>query len=334
MKTPGHDAPRALRRHEAVLLALVIAEWLLFRVIGHRFGGLENTWDILRHSAEAGLLAVAMTPVILSGGIDLSVGSLLGLCAVVLGKVWRDAGLPIPVAALAALAVGAAGGGLNALLITRLRLPPLIVTLGSYSLYRGLAEAITRGVDTFTNFPGGFLALGQESFLGLPAQAPVVVAAVVAGWLLVDATTFGRAIRAIGFSPEGVRHAGIPVARRLAAAYLITGVAAGLASILYTARLGQARADAGSGYELAAVTAVVLGGASIFGGVGSVRGAMLGVAALAILENGLIHARLPREAAGVLTGLLLVGALTVQAWERHPVRKAGAQIQDTGKTTA
>ena len=106
---------------------------------------------------ELGLLALVMTPIILTGGIDLSVGSLLGLCAISFGKLWRDAGLPPALAALCTLLIGAAAGGLNAALITRLKLPPLIVTLGSFSLFRGLAEAITRGVDNFTGFPAIFL---------------------------------------------------------------------------------------------------------------------------------------------------------------------------------
>lgn len=305
-----------LRRRESALACLVAAEWLAFFVAGPRFGGLENTFDILRHSVEAGMLAAAMTPVILSGGIDLSVGSLLGLAAVVLGKLWRDAHWPIAGAAVASIAVGLAGGGVNALLIARLRLPPLIVTLGSYSLYRGLAEALTGGADTFTGFPPAFLALGQGRWWGVPAQAPILLITVGAVWLAVEAGTFGRSLRAIGFSPAGARYAGLRVGRRLAEAYTLSGGVAGLAAVVYTARLGQARADAGAGAELAAVTAVVLGGASIFGGVGSIHGALLGVSALAILENGLIHLRLPRESAGVLTGVLLLTALALQAWER------------------
>jgi len=122
--------------------------------------------------------------------------------------------------------------------------------------------------------------------------------------------TFGRCFRTIGFSPEGARYAGIPVKRRVGLVYVLAGTVSALAAIIYTARLGQARADAGTGYELYAITAVVLGGTSIFGGVGSVHGTLLGIAAIAVLDNGLVHARQPREAAGVLTGVLLLIALT------------------------
>ena len=302
-----------LFRHETILLLVLLAEWFYFNSVGRRFGTVDNTFDIMRHSAEIGLLALVMTPIILTGGIDLSVGSLLGLCAILFGKLWRDAGMALPLAAAGTLLIGALAGALNAALIARLRLPALIVTLGTYSLFRGLAEAITRGVDTFTNFPASFLALGQQRFAGLPTQVWFFLVVAIAIWLLVHQTTFGRSLRAIGFAPEGARFAGLPVQRRLAQAYVLAGVVAALAAIIYTARLGQAKADAGTGYELFAITAVVLGGTSIFGGVGSVHGTLLGVAAIAVLNNGLVHARQPREMAGMLTGVLLLVALSASA---------------------
>lgn len=319
----------ALLRHEMMLLFVVAMEWFYFNSIGPRFGSLDNTFDIIRHSVEIGLLALALTPVILTGGIDLSVGSLLGLCAIVFGKLWRDCGMPLPLAAGCTLAVGAMAGGLNALLITSLRLPPLIVTLGTFSLFRGLAEALTRGMDTFTNFPEAFLHLGQERMLGLPTQAWLFFAITIAIWLLVHRTTFGRSFRAIGFSPEGARYAGLPVERRVAMVYVLAGLIAALAAIIYTARLGQAKADAGTGYELFAITAVVLGGTSIFGGSGTVTGTLLGVAAIAVLNNGLVHARQPREVAGMLTGALLLLALSASIMtkmisSRHARRQTAA----------
>ncbi len=310
MNTDKHGFKAILLRHETILLFVVVLEWCYFNSVGPRFGSVDNSFDILRHSVEIGLLALAMTPIILTGGIDLSVGSLLGLCAISFGKFWRDAGMPIPLAALCTIGIGALAGGLNATLITWLRLPPLIVTLGTLSLFRGLAEAITRGADTFTNFPASFLFLGQERWLGIPAQAPIFILVALGIWLLVHQTTFGRSFRAIGFAPEGTRYAGISVERRLAMAYVLAGIIAAIAAIIYTSRLGQAKADAGMGYELFAITAVVLGGTSIFGGIGTVHGTLLGVAAIAILNNGLVHARQPREVAGMLTGLLLILALT------------------------
>jgi rhamnose transport system permease protein len=306
-----------LLRHEVILAIVLLFEWFYFyftattekRGVTFGFGSLDSQFDILRHTVEIGLLALAVTPIILTGGIDLSVGSVLGLCAVIFGKFWQDAGMPPWLAGLLTLAVGATAGGLNAVLIAKLRLPPLIVTLGTFSLFRGLAEAITRGTVTYTGFPPSFLALGQGRFAGLPTQGWVFLLIAIALWLLVHKTVYGRSFRSIGFSPEGSRYAGIPVERRVALAYTIAGTIAALAGIIYTARLGQAKADAGTGYELYAITAVVLGGTSIFGGVGSVHGTLLGVAAIAVLTKGLIYDRQPQEVGGILTGALLLLAL-------------------------
>jgi rhamnose transport system permease protein len=301
-----------------VILALLLAaEVGIFSVLGTSFFSLANAFEITRLCVEIGLLALALTPVIVTGGIDLSVGSLLGLSAVLLGKLWRDGGLPIGVAALVTLVIAAACGGLNAILITRLRIPALIVTLGTFSLFRGLAEGITRAVDNFTNFPDSFLFLGQGYLLGtVPAQLPIFVLAAVGFWLLLHRTTIGRSLSAIGFSPEGARHAGIPVGRWVGLTYVLSGLSAGLAAIIYVAHLGQAKADAGTTYELAAITAVVLGGTSIFGGRGSIPGTLLGLFAIAVLQVGLRLADLPAELAGGLTGGLLLLAIGLSRWHK------------------
>ena len=302
---------------QAILAGLLAAEVLVFSVIGTNFASLANGFEILRLCVEIGLLALALTPVITSGGIDLSVGSLMGLSAVVFGKLWRDGGLPIGAAAALALGLGASGGSLNGWLITRGRIPPLIVTLGSFSLYRGLAEGLTGGVDNFTQFPESFLFLGQGYLLGgVPAQVPIFIAVAAAFWVLLHRMTIGRGLVAIGFSAEGARHAGLRVERLVGLAYLLSGLVASLAAVIYVAHLGQAKADAGTGYELAAITAVVLGGTSIFGGRGSIAGTLLGLLAIAVLQNGLRLADLPGELAGVLTGTLLLVAIGL---DRHSV---------------
>jgi ribose/xylose/arabinose/galactoside ABC-type transport system permease subunit len=310
LEPPKRPAYAEWLGHEGLLLLVVIAEIVYFGIRGTNFLTVGNAFEVARASVEIGLLALALTAVILTGGIDLSVGSLLGLSAILLGWALRDARLPVAAAALVAIATGLAGGGLNALLVARLRIPPLIVTLGTFSLFRGIAEGFTGGVRNYTDFPQGLLFLGQGRLPGgMPAQLPLLVAAAVLFWLLLHRTGIGRGLRAIGFSPDGARHAGIPVERRLALAYVMSGVVAGLAALVYAARLGQAKADAGTGYELYAITAVVLGGTSIFGGRGTVHGTLLGVAAVALLQNGLRLADLPAELAGILTGALLVAAI-------------------------
>ena len=299
-------------RHERIVLGMWIVEVVLFSLIGHNFLTAGNALEVVRISTEVGLLALALTPVIVSGGIDLSVGSLMGLSAVLCGMLWRDGGFSIWASASLAIAASGIGGLINAFLVARLHIAPLIVTLGTYSLFRGLAKGLTSGVETYTGFPKGFLFLGQGYLGGIvPAQLPIVLAIAAAFFLLLHRSTLGRAVQAIGFSSEAARYAGVPVARRLSLVYVLSSLTAGLAAVLYVARVGQAKADAGTSYELMAITAVVLGGTSIFGGRGTIHGTLLGVFAIATLQNGLRLADLPVELAGILAGVLLISSIAV-----------------------
>jgi len=192
-----------------------------------------------------------------------------------------------------------------------------------------LAEGMTGGVDNYTGFPQQFLFLGQGYLFGiLPPQTLALIAVAVFYFLLLHRTTVGRSLYAIGFSAEGARYAGVPVARRVGLVYLLSGLAASLAAVIYVAHLGQAKSDAGSGYELMAITAVVLGGTSIFGGRGTLWGTALGLFAIVILQNGLRLAALPAELAGILTGALLVTTICVDrflgARASLPAASAGA----------
>src|SRR5437667_2323194 len=266
-----------------ILIAALLTEVVLFSAIAENFFTASNFVEVLRFSAELGLLAIALTPVIITGGIDLSVGSMMGLAAVVFGAAWRDWNLPLPAAACIAVLLGCAGGGLYAFLISRLHLPPLIVTLGSFSMFRGIAEGMTHAAVNYTDFPKSFLFLGQGYLWGgIPAQLPVFFLIFAAYVVLLHRSTIGRAWYAIGFNRAGARYAGIPVAKRVGLVYILSGLISSVAAIIYVAHLGQARSDAGTGYELDAITAVVLGGTSIFGGRGSPWGAIAGLFELSV----------------------------------------------------
>ncbi len=307
---------------------MLAVEIFVFSWLGTNFLTLANALEVLRLVVEIGLLTLAMTLVITSGGIDLSVGSLMGLTAIGFGWLWRDAGLPIALSAVCGLAIGVVGGAINGWAIARLKLPPLIVTLGTFSLFRGLAEGLTGGTENFTGLPGSFLFLGQGYLFGfLPAQLPILfVLALLSYWWLHRAA-FGRALSAIGFSREGARYAGINVTRRLLAVYVISGLFASIAALVYVAHVGQAKADAGTGYELMAITAVVLGGTSIFGGRGTIVGSILGLLAIAILQNGLRLSDLPAELSGILSGLLLLTTIALDGWYgRGRVRTASLPV--------
>ncbi len=309
---------RIFPNNEWVLVVVIVAECVIFGIAGHNFATAGNAFEITRLSVEIGLLALALTPIIVSGGIDLSVGSMMGLAAIVLGFLWHDAGLPIPLAIALTLLLGIAGGALNAVLITRLGFPPLIVTLGTLSLFRGIAEGVTGGIQHYSGFPASFLALGQGYVGGrVPTQLFIFIAAAIgAAWWL-HRTTVGRALYAIGHSAEGARYAGIPVGRRVAGVYILSGFAASLAAVIYVAHLGQAKSDAGTGYELMAITAVVLGGASIFGGRGTILGTVLGLFSIVLLQNGLRLTGMPAELSGILTGVLLIGTIVVDLVTRQ-----------------
>ncbi|MDB4891745.1 MAG: Periplasmic binding protein domain protein [Gemmatimonadetes bacterium] len=309
---------RLFPNNEWVLLVVIVAECVIFGIAGHNFATAGNAFEITRLSVEIGLLALALTPIIVSGGIDLSVGSMMGLAAIVLGFLWHDAGLPIPLAIALTLLLGVAGGALNAVLITRLGFPPLIVTLGTLSLFRGIAEGVTGGIQHYSGFPTGFLALGQGYVGGrVPTQLFIFIAAAIgAAWWL-HRTPVGRALYAIGHSAEGARYAGIPVGRRVAGVYILSGFAASLAAVIYVAHLGQAKSDAGTGYELMAITAVVLGGASIFGGRGTILGTVFGLFSIVLLQNGLRLTGMPAELSGILTGVLLIGTIVVDLFTRQ-----------------
>jgi rhamnose transport system permease protein len=303
---------RWLGRGEAVLLLALVGEGVLFSAIAPNFATLGNFFEITRLSVELGLLAIALTPIIITGGIDLSVGSMMGLSAVMFGVAFQDWQLPIPAAAAVCLLVGIAGGALNALLIARLGIPSLIVTLGTFSLFRGIAEGITLGAVNYTGFPAAFLALGQGYLWDVvPAQLPLFVLVLGLYWMMLHRSVIGRGLYAIGFTQAGARYAGIAVTRRVGLVYFLSGLMASIAAIVYVAHLGQARSDAGSGYELDAITAVVLGGTSVFGGRGTLHGTVLGLFSLSVLRNGLRLAALPSELAGVLTGALLVATIAV-----------------------
>ncbi|AHG92710.1 Periplasmic binding protein domain protein (plasmid) [Gemmatirosa kalamazoonensis] len=335
LETEAPLRERLFPNGEWVLLAVLALECVVFGVTGHNFTSTANAFEITRLAVEIGLLALALTPIIVTGGIDLSVGSMMGLSAVALGALWRDAGVPLPLAAALTLLLGTLGGALNAAMITRLGFPPLIVTLGTFSLFRGAAEGLTRGIANYSGFPSSFLFLGQ-GYLGgvVPAQLAILVVAALACWWWLQRTAYGRTLYAIGYSADGARYAGVPVRRRLALAYVLSGAASSLAAVVYVAHLGQAKSDAGTGYELTAITAVVLGGASIFGGRGTVLGTLLGLFAIVVLQNGLRLSGQPAELAGILTGVLLVGTILLDRLARRPKRATAAAATATLSPTA
>ncbi len=302
--------PLKLPAHEAVLAAILVLALALLAVLSDRFFTLDNLLNQGLLMTEVGLIAMPMTFVIITGGIDLSVGSALGMCAILLGYSWHNWGFPLPLAIGFALAAGAAGGFVNGWVITRLGVPPLIMTIATLALYRGLAEGISQA-HSVRNYPPWFAALGQGTLFGVPAQLWVLVVAIVLFGVVLARTTFGRALRAIGHSETAARFSGLPVDRIKLAVYTASGFMAGLAAWIFVSRVGTTRSDMGMGVELDVIAAVVLGGTSIFGGTGTIVGTVLGLALIQLLKDGLSLTGVKGDATIVVIGTVLILSILV-----------------------
>lgn len=261
---------------------LLIATVLL---VLSRVGAPERLLQLWRPWGEVGILAVGMTAVILTGGIDLSVGSIVALASVLLGYFYDSWELPLAVASLGAIAIGTLAGSTNGILV-RLGIAPLVATLATMALFAGLALAISGGVR-LADLPGGFTALGQGNVLQIPMQLWALLATLLAGGLMVHGTRFGRQLYAMGDNRLAAEFAGVPIQRNDFILYTVNGMLAGIVAVFYSARSGAVVPDAGKGLELQVIACVVLGGTRVTGGAGGIGRTLLGLGILAHLEIGL-----------------------------------------------
>ncbi len=293
---------------EAVLLVVLLGELALFSTTSPYFLNLQNMLDTSRFFAESGLIALGMTLVIITGGIDLSVGSLLALVSVAVGFSY-SAGLPLALSLIVGLVTGALGGLLNGALISGLGLSPLTVTLGTFSLFRGLAYMISNA-GAVSNFPSWFAYIGQFYIGGLvPGQLVVFILLAIIMAIVLGRSRFGRYVFGLGINPRTTQMSGAPVLKVRCAIYIITGLLVAVAALIYTSRVSTARANAGLGLELQAIAAVVLGGTNIKGGSGSIAGTVLGVLILAFLNQGLTLAGVSSSISLLLQGVVLIVAV-------------------------
>lgn len=296
--------------HEGVLLSILIVSLLLLSTQTDRFLTADNLLNQCRLMAEVGLVALPMTYIIITGGIDLSVGSVLGLCAIILGVAWKNYGLPLEAAIIIAILTGCIAGYINGWFITRVGVPPLIMTLATLALYRGLAEGISQA-RSVRGYPDWFFRVGQGEFLGLPSQLWIVILATLVSAFVLSKTVFGRTLYAIGHNETGARFSGLAVDRYKLTIYTISGFMAGVASFIFVSRVSTTRSDMGTGLELDVIAAVVLGGTSIFGGTGSILGTVLGVILIQLLKNGLALTGVKGDATIVVIGIVLIGSILV-----------------------
>jgi rhamnose transport system permease protein len=299
-----------LLRHEAILGALLILALVILAFQSDRFFTTDNLLNQGRLMAEVGLVALAMTFVIVTGGIDLSVGSILGLVAILLGVFWQKLGIPLPLAMILGILVGGVAGLVNGLIITRFGVPPLIATLATLALYRGLAEGISQA-RSVRGYPEWFFTLGQGEVLGVPTQLWVFAILALVAAIILGLSTFGRATYAIGSNAIASRFSGLSVDRSLLLIYTASGLVAGLAAVIFVSRVSTTRSDMGTGLELDVITAVVLGGTSIFGGRGTIIGTLLGLALMQALKNGLALAGVKGYGTIVVIGAVLIGTILI-----------------------
>lgn len=281
---------------------------LALALLSDRFLTPANITNVLRISAINGIISVGMTFVILTAGIDLSVGAIAALAAVIAAQIVASTGATVP-ALLAGLLVGAIVGVLNGGLTIALRIPPFITTLGMMTIARGLSLTFTQG-KPITSFPAAFRFLGAGSLGPIPNPIVVVALVFVAGWLILARTTLGQYIRALGNSPAAARLAGINTNRVTVLVYGIMGLLSALAGLLLIGRLDAAAPTIGVGYEFDAIAAVVVGGTSFSGGEGGLGGTLIGVLIIGVLNNGLnllnVNALWEQVVKGVVIALALL----------------------------
>lgn len=273
-----------MQRFGLLLVYAVLA--VVLSLLSDRFLTASNQITILRQAAINGIVAVGMTLVILTAGIDLSVGSVLALSSVVTADLLKD-GMPVALGILIALSIGALMGMVNGLIITLGKIPPFIATLGMLTVGRGLTLMYTQG-RPFTGLPDAFRFIGAGS-LG-PIPMPIIVAALtfLVAAIVLSRTRFGESVYLIGDNPVAARLAGINTNRMIVLVYMISGICSALAGLILIARLDSAQPVIGAGYEFNAIAAVVVGGTSFSGGEGSLLGTLLGTLLIETLNNGLI----------------------------------------------
>jgi ribose transport system permease protein len=275
----------------------------------------NNLASVARQTAVFNTMALGMTIVIVSGGIDLSVGSILGLSGLV-GTMALEAGYPIVIGVLIGIAVGTACGFLNGLMITQLRINAFIVTLGTLGIYRGLALIISNGLPVH-RIPPGFAFLGEGNLLGIPFVVWLLVICAVVTHFVLENTRLGRYAFAIGSNQTAAIYAGIPVAFHTAAVYAIGGALTGLAGMIEASRLMTGQPTAGLGYELQAIAAVVIGGGSLNGGEGSVVGTLIGAFIMGLLSNGADLLNISNYWQQVIIGSVIILAVTLDEFRKR-----------------
>jgi inositol transport system permease protein len=310
----------------------LIALMIIFAIMEPRFLSSINLFNVMRQVSITGLLAIGMTFVILTAGIDLSIGSLLAFCGLVAAAVAKGGlqdrftvgeggiGYGWGAAAAAAVAVGLAGGYLQGLAITKLKVPPFVVTLGGMSAFRGAALLFAAG-GPISGFQPSFAWWGQGKIGPVPVPVIIFLFAAALAHVVLRYTRYGRQVYAIGGNSEAARLSGLNVNRVIASVYVIMGFFAGLSSFVLAARLNSAEAVAGTGYELTVIASVVIGGTSLFGGSGTIFGTVIGTILIGVLINGLVLMNVNVYIQQIVIGAIIVLAVAFDTFAKSRRRR-------------
>jgi ribose transport system permease protein len=298
------------------ILMVLILLVLLMSIFAPNFNRVDNLLNIARSISVNAILAAGLTFVILTGGIDLSVGSIVAVSGVV-AVIAAIAGVPAPVAVIIGMAVGGACGLVNGVLTAYLALAPFIVTLGTMTFLRGLAYTITNG-QPIVSSDLNFKDLGNGYLLGIPVPVIAMLAVFLVAWFVLERTRYGRHVYAVGGNAQAARLAGVQVNRILLSVYVIAGICAGLAGVIFAARVISAQPTAGTGYELDAIAAVVLGGTSLVGGRGRIVGTLIGAIILGVLTTGLILLNVQFFTQLLIKGVVIILAVAIDSLKQRP----------------
>ena len=307
-----NKAKKLFVRWETFLVLVIVLEFLIFGTLSPKFLNIKRLFSGLNQFIPVCIISLFVTFVMITGGIDIQAGSIVGLTSITVGVLWNDAGLNIFVASALALVAGALCGALSGFFVAYTGVQPMVVTLGGSFLYSGLALAVTNlsaneAYQGISNFPDAFRALSKtELFGGVPMQFVVFFVLVVLSYILLHRTNYGRKIFLCGVNPHAAEFSGINTRAVIMSTYMLSGLSASIAGILLTAYLGTAKADMGAEYTLPIITAVVLGGTSNLGGSGGVIGSALAALAVGFLRIGLSLNGLSTQYLDIPVGILLV----------------------------
>lgn len=300
----------------SALILVLILLCIIFQLKNPLFFTFDNVIAVLRQLSIYGVVGIGMGVLLLNGYLDLTVGSIVGFCGVLVAMLMTQFGFPVWAAIILTLLAGAAIGAFNGTVITVTGIPPFIFTLAMTAAYRGIIYLITGG-KTISGFSDGFLAIGRKSLLKIPVPVIIFFIVLFIVWFILNKTTFGRSVYICGGNPMAARYSGLNVKRTAIISYAICGMTAAIAGIILASKLASAQPTLGNSYEMEAISVAAIGGISLAGGVGSITGVLLGALILGVIDNGMIMMGITSYWQMVVKGVVIVAAVIFDIYRKN-----------------